>query len=261
MESGKEMEEWTWREIVTLCSSQTRRALRACCSELLQLVEQQCARELCSHVPTKHGKPFALQSNAGFCTLLIASACDTAVAAAAAAAARTTNANECVAPAYEAACVLRPFLPRTALYVDASAHVLRCDQSGTLLRHVRDFYCAFRALAVHGTFLQSSVIFDAWVTRPVMMRDSAPRCALWWVDECRSGELVSWTEANQRALVFEPVPGVGCTQVEPQSAHVHVYARGVPMCTVRADKSVWLSLFMFASFASFESSLLVFDRL
>ncbi len=255
------MEEWTWREIVTLCSSQTRRALRACCSELLQLVEQQCARELCSHVPTKHGKPFALQSNAGFCTLLIASACDTAVAAAAAAAARTTNANECVAPAYEAACVLRPFLPRTALYVDASAHVLRCDQSGTLLRHVRDFYCAFRALAVHGTFLQSSVIFDAWVTRPVMMRDSAPRCALWWVDECRSGELVSWTEANQRALVFEPVPGVGCTQVEPQSAHVHVYARGVPMCTVRADKSVWLSLFMFASFASFESSLLVFDRL
>ena len=227
-----------WTVIAEMLCPRSRLAMRACCSELMLIVDKQCVYEQFVRTQNKHQKynnfnkqPLRVDRAAGFCTLLIANA---------------GLAGGSQAERFAAACALRPYLPRVPRELNETAHALLFDQSGFWIGQcvVTAKTCkprsALDALVAWGTLAETNMYLNAWALRPVC-----------WNDATKIPPL--------RALVFEPVAGPKQTSVDPISAFVHVYFKCqrlfVPLCTVRPDNRVFVSVSPVSAVASFSSYL------
>lgn len=205
-------------------------------------------------------QPVRVDRAAGFCTLLIANA---------------GLAGGSQAERFAAACALRPYLPRVPRELNETAHALRFDQSGfwigqcVVIAKTCKPRSALDALVAWGTLAETNVYLNAWALRPVHLNHVALHGS-WWVETeneatgvRQSGELLCWNDATKipplRASVFEPVAGPKQTSVDPISAFVHVYFKCqrlfVPLCTVRPDNRVFVSVSPVSAVASFSSYL------
>jgi hypothetical protein len=146
-----------------------------------------------------------------------------------------------------------------ALDIDSPRNVstlLRCDAGGVAQMPACPIEMLRRALAECGTFFPAAYFLPApvWDTRPACMADMGAWTP-WWRDpvpisaalgaHVPGGPLVAWSDAASKAWVFEPVPALFSHCI--QDALVHVYAHGIPVCTVRPDGCAWLCAEMFAS--------------
>ena len=182
----------------------SRLAMRACCSELMLIVDKQCVYEQFVRTQNKHQKynnfnkqPLRVDRAAGFCTLLIANA---------------GLAGGSQAERFAAACALRPYLPRVPRELNETAHALRFDQSGFWIGQcvVTAKTCkprsALDALVAWGTLAETNVYLNAWALRPVHLNHVALHGS-WWVETeneatgvRQSGELLCWNDATKIPL-------------------------------------------------------------